>query len=190
MMNRQWPPVLYRRVRIPRAVCWSAALASGWLAIQSFMAFPSAPGLVIGVVGILIAVALVLESGRKLDSAPAVFQTFWILLGAMVLPVILMLALASLSSVIARSDAFLTALVWWLIMHVPFVLFLQNVDRSLITVLTIVQWATITAFASFWVRRWRSCEAIAFTAATILVTGIVSIVCLMLLGYRLPFEGS
>ena len=71
----------------------------------------------------------------------------------------------------------------------PRFLFLQNVDRSLVTLLTIVQWATITAFASMWARKWRSYEAIAFTTATILVTGIVSIACLLLLGYRLPFEG-
>lgn len=79
---------------------------------------------------------------------------------------------------------------WWLILHVPFVVFLRDADRSLVTLLTIAQGTTITALASFWARKWRTYEAIAFTAATILATGIVSVVCLFLLGYRLPFESQ
>ena len=179
---------LHRRVRVPRVACWSAALASGWLAIESAIVFPNAPGLMIGVAGMLIAVALALESGRRLDSAPPVFQTFWVLLSAIVLPIVIAIVLLTVNAALdAGSDAPLTALMFWLILHVPFVLCLQNVDRSVITLLTIVQWATITGFASHWVRAWRSYEAVAFTAATILVIGIVSLGCLLLLGYRLPF---
>lgn len=190
MMNGQLGMVLRGRVRVPRRVCWSAALASGWLAVESFNAFPSAAGFVMGVMGLLIAIALVLESGRELDSSPAAFQTFWVLLSATVLPIVIAIVLLSVNSALdAGSDAPIVALVCWLILHAPFVVFLQNVDRSLVTLLTIVQWATITACASLWARKWRSYEAIAFTTAAILVTGIVSIACLLLLGYRLPFEG-
>jgi hypothetical protein len=187
MMNRLLPPVLRERVVIPRAVCWGAALASGWLAVESFSAFPNGLGCLIGVVGMLVSVALVLESGRRLDSAPPLFQTFWVLLGATVLPIVFVLALFSVFSAVgSRGEAPLTALVFWLILHVPFVLFLQNVDRSIITLLTILQWATITAFASRWARDWRVYEAVGFMVMTILVVGVVSVVCLLVLGYRLP----
>src|SRR5262245_56721550 len=175
MLNRRllMDPRLYRRVRVPRVVCWSAALASGWLAVESFMAFPNAPGFVMGVMGLLMAVALVLESGRELDSSPRAFQTFWVLLSAIVGPIVITSVLLALISLVDRgSDAPLMAYVWWVTVHLPFVAFLWQTPSAPIALLTIVQWTTIIVFAARLTQRWRVYEAVAFTVATILLVGI------------------
>lgn len=182
--------LLHKRVKVPSLIGLGAALATVWLSGEAWQAIHSGPGLAVPCLGILVAGALVLESLRELDSTSPAFQTFMVVLSALVLPIILAGVLLILNAMIdPGSDAPFVAFVLWWPLHLPFLVFLPRGAGFQIVFLSIVQWTTIGAIAARLTRDWRAYEAIALTVATILIVGIVSVAGLLLLGYRLPFEG-
>jgi hypothetical protein len=183
----------YRReimsLKIPRLACWSFAMACFWVARESFG--PDAgPGIVVALIATMAAVAAIFESGRDLDSAPAAFQAFWVLLSALVVPIAVTAVLLALDQLVdPGSDAPFGAIVLWLTLHAPFYAFMPRRTDSLLAFLTGAQWVIVAVVTARIARKWRVYEAVALAFATILTTGISIIIGLLLLGYRLQFEG-
>jgi len=165
------------------------AIGCVWFAWSSLG--DSVPGTLLAGIAALAAIGAAVESGRDLDSSPAAFQTFWVLLNAVILPTVFLSALLLiLNSLIVhgRSAAF-SALMLWLLVHLPFYCFwLPGLD-SLMPWLTAVQWLVIALVTTRITRDWRVYEAIAMTFATILTVGVSIVIGLVTMGYQLRLEG-
>jgi len=137
----------------------------------------------------LAAIMAALESGRDLDSSSAAFRTFWLLLSALILPIACAGALLAVNSLIDRgSDAPFSALMLWVLVHLPFYCFWLPV-MDLMPWLTALQWLVIALVTTRITRDWRVYEAIAMTFATILTVGVSIVIGLVTMGYQLRLEG-
>jgi hypothetical protein len=92
MMNRRLSrpqsqlPFWRRESKIPRLACWAFAIGCIWFA--SHVVGDSVGWTLLAGISALAAIVAVLESGRDLDSSSAAFRTFWLLLSALILPIV------------------------------------------------------------------------------------------------------